>query len=280
MTTTLRPTGPEERDAAGGRSRRYAISVNGRPAGRLHLAADPGGSPVGRVLELVVDPADRRRGRGTAAALAAEEVLRGWGCTSLEARLDAGATAAHGLADQLGWVERSRNMVKEVAPDASAPPLPAGERVREMTAAEYPQWLATEREDYVRAWTDRGLPPVAAARRADSAYTRLLAEGPVTPGTVLRVLEAGGERAGALWVRNGGDLPDGAESYVYSVAVAPEHRGRGLGRALMLEAERVCAAAGLSLLGLHVFADNTPARRLYDSLGYRTIALNTVKPLG
>ncbi|NJQ05548.1 GNAT family N-acetyltransferase [Streptomyces lonarensis] len=280
MTTTLRPTGPEERDAAGGRSRRYTISVNGRPAGRVHLAADPGDAPVGRIHELVVDPADRRRGRGTVAALAAEEVLRGWGCGAVELRLDADGSAALRLAEQLGWVERSRNMVKEVAPDAGGPELPAGVALREMSAAEYPEWLAAEREDYVRAWTDRGLPPAAAARRADSAYTRLLAEGPVTPGTILRVLEIGGGRAGALWLRNGGELPDGAESYVYSVAVAPEQRGRGLGRALMVEAERVCAAAGLRLLGLHVFADNTPARRLYDALGYRTVTVNTVKPIG
>nr|WP_245240463.1 GNAT family N-acetyltransferase [Streptomyces spiramenti] len=279
----MRPIGPEERDAAGVRSRRYTISVNGRPAGRLHLAADPAGpeaGTIGRIHELVVDPADRRRGRGTVAALAAEEVLRGWGCGTLEVRLDAGAEAASGLAEQLGLVERSRNMVKEVAPGATAPDLPEGAELREMTAAEYPDWLAAEREDFVRAWTDRGVPAAAAARRADGAYTRLLAEGPVTPGTVLRVLEIGGDRAGALWVRNGGELPDGADSYVYSVHVSEGRRGQGLGRALMVEAERVCAAAGLSLLGLHVFADNTPARRLYDSLGYRTVAVNTVKRIG
>lgn len=48
----------------------------------------------------------------------------------------------------------------------------------------------------------------------------------------------------------------------------------------MLEAERVCHAAGARLLGLNVFAGNTPALRLYASLGYRPVEIHLYKPLG
>ncbi|WP_103529144.1 MULTISPECIES: GNAT family N-acetyltransferase [Streptomyces] len=285
MTTTLRPSGPEQRDEAGARSRRYALLDNGRPVGFALLGAGaPGttGADVGHIHELTVEPAERRVGRGTVAALAAEEVLRGWGCRSVEVRFRPAEDGAVRMAAQLGYTELSRNMVTEVRPGAADTPLalPEGVTLREMSAEEYPEWLVVEREEFVRSWTDRGVPEERATAHAERSYTRLLPEGPVTPGTVLRVLESGGALAGALWVRTGEELPDGAGGYVYSVRVEAGHRGRGLGRALMVEAERICAEAGVDLLGLHVFAGNTPALSLYESLGYRTVWLNQVKRLG
>ena len=61
--------------------------------------------------------------------------------------------------------------------------------------------------------------------------------------------------------------------------VAEDHRGRGLGRRLMLAAERECLAAGVADLGLNVFAGNTPALRLYGALGYRTTVHHLAKTL-
>jgi ribosomal protein S18 acetylase RimI-like enzyme len=47
----------------------------------------------------------------------------------------------------------------------------------------------------------------------------------------------------------------------------------------MLVAEAQTIASGRQLLGLNVFADNTPAERLYESLGYETTRYNFYKPL-
>ncbi|MFD0530973.1 GNAT family N-acetyltransferase [Kitasatospora arboriphila] len=58
-------------------------------------------------------------------------------------------------------------------------------------------------------------------------------------------------------------------AWVMVVEVDEEHRGRGLGRALMLAAEHECLAAGVHDLGLNVFSSNTVAVGLYASLGYR-----------
>jgi ribosomal protein S18 acetylase RimI-like enzyme len=55
--------------------------------------------------------------------------------------------------------------------------------------------------------------------------------------------------------------------WVGQLAVAQDERGRGLGRALLLEAMRRYIAAGASSLGLGVMAENRKALRLYQDVG-------------
>ncbi|MGY1454900.1 GNAT family N-acetyltransferase [Streptomyces sp. SS8] len=275
MTTTLRPTGPERRAADGARSRSYDICVNGRPAGRLRLATDERFGPsAGRIEELAVHGPDRRRGRATVAALAAEEVLRGWGCRRIEASVPADAGPALRLAAALGYTERGRSMAKELS---EAPALPPGSTVRPLEADEYPAWLESRREAYARLWTERGMDPARARARSGADHAGLLPGGPDTAGTALRVLVHGGADVGTLWLATAHARGPGA--WVFDVEVAPAHRGRGHGRTLMLAAERECLAAGVRTLGLHVFTDNTAALRLYESLGHRPTAHHLHKPL-
>ncbi|GAA2437442.1 GNAT family N-acetyltransferase [Streptomyces macrosporus] len=275
MTTTLRPTGPERRAEDGARSRAYDIRVNGRPVGRVRLAADERFGPsVGRIEEIVVDEPDRRRGRATVAALAAEEVLRGWGCRRVEASVPADAGPALRLAAALGYAEHNRTMGKELS---EPPALPAGSVVRPVEAAEYPAWLEARRAGAARFWTDLGLPPEEAGRRAGEAHAALLPRGPGTAGAVLRVLVHRDTDVGTLWLALSG--PPASAAHVFDVEVAPAHRGRGHGRTLMLAAERECLAAGRRTLGLNVCTDNVPALRLYESLGYRATVHHLHKPL-
>jgi ribosomal protein S18 acetylase RimI-like enzyme len=280
MTTTLRPDGPEVNAADGGRARAFRVCVNGRPVGEVRLSMDRRfGARTGRIDRLEVEAAERRRGRATVAVLAAEEVLRGWGCDRVEAHVPAQAADALALALALGYTERNRIMAKRLAGPAPVPP--AGSTVRALTAAEYPGWLAAERADFIRGWTDRGVPHDQATARADDAYRRLLPEGPGTDGTRLRVLSHAGTPVGTVWVAVRGSLvrPD-VDAYVYSVSVREEHRGRGHGRSLMREAERICRAAGGRRLGLSVFAGNAPALSLYESLGHEVLERYLSKPLG
>lgn len=56
---------------------------------------------------------------------------------------------------------------------------------------------------------------------------------------------------------------------VQNVGVLPEHRGRGIGRALMLKALAGFAAVGVRRVFLEVTARNEPAVRMYRALGFR-----------
>ncbi|MGK5734058.1 GNAT family N-acetyltransferase [Streptomyces sp. URMC 124] len=277
MTTTLRPTAPEQRGPGGARSRSYEVCVNSRPVGTVDLATDLRFGPTaGRILRLSIGERDRHRGRGTVAALAAEEVLRGWGCTRIEVSVDAGAEVGLGLAGALGYVERSRTMAKTLT---AAPRLPAGSEGRRMTDAEYTGWREASRAAYVQEWIDRGVPPEQARAKADADDRALLPDGAATAGTMLRVLTHEGTRVGTLWVALRDEGPDEPDAFVYDVEVVPAHRGRGHGRSLMLLAEAEALAHGARTLGLNVFAGNAPALGLYAALGYAPTAFHLYKPL-
>jgi ribosomal protein S18 acetylase RimI-like enzyme len=273
MTTTLRPTEPLQRNADGTRSRRYQVCVNSRPVGEIHLGTSPSlGDSVARVIDLRIAEPDRRRGRGTVAALAAEEVARDWGCTQIEALVPASAGIALRLFGALGYTLRNRGMEKRLG--TTPPELPPGSRARPMTEADFAEWQAYESERYARTWMERGLPEATARAKARGDHERLLPRGLATDGMVFSVLEHEGSRVGTLWLA----LQD-TKAFVFDVEADPAHRGRGHGRTLMLLAERQAIEAGRPVLGLNVFAGNTPAERLYESLGYETTSRSLSKPL-
>lgn len=277
MTTTLRPTGPDQYDAHGVRSRSYDICVNSRPVGLLRLTVDPQYGPVtGRVTQLVVEERDRRRGRGAVAALAGEEVLRGWGCRRVEITVPAAAEGALALAAGLGYSERSRSMLKELGEE---PSLPTGSAVRPLTDAEFPAWREYGLPRLARTMTERGLSAEEAARRSAASFETLLPGGASTRGAALRVLAHEGADVGRIWVELERSPRQDSDAYVYEVEVDEDRRGKGHGRTLMLVAEREAVATGAHTLGLHVFTANTPATRLYSSLGYRVVEHHFHKPL-
>ncbi|WP_030268560.1 GNAT family N-acetyltransferase [Streptomyces sp. NRRL B-24484] len=279
MTTTLRPGGAEELLPGGGRSRRWRICVNGRPVGGLRTTALPRGDQWwGEIAELEVTEG-RRRGRGTVGVLAAEEVLRGWGCSRADVTVPAEAEGALALARALGYTERMQNMAKRLG---RAPALPDGLTVRPIGAAEYPQWLADARAGYLHDLRSSGLTAQQAEAKSEADHRQVLPQGPDTPGVALRRLVDGeGRVLGSLWLHLRQEVsPDGRPlAWVMVVEVGEEHRGRGLGRALMLAAEHECLAAGVHDLGLNVFSSNTVAVALYASLGYRVTRRTLGKPL-
>ncbi|MEU1090898.1 GNAT family N-acetyltransferase [Streptomyces sp. NPDC005892] len=280
MTTTLRPIGPTQQSADGARTRTYDVCDNGRPVGTVTLATDPAFGPATGVLSgLRVAVHRRRRGRAIIASLAAEEVLREWGCVEVRAEVPAGNEPALGLAAVLGYTERSRNMEKATPARAVAPP--PGLVGRPMTGAEFVPWLATRYEEYAREWAERGVPEEQARHKSETDHAQLLPQGLATPGTYIDVLEReeDGLAAGHVWVSGRPTATGEVIGHVFYVEVDPELRGRGYGRALMGLAENMALSAGFDRIGLHVFTSNTPARRLYESLGYEPTSHNLVKAL-
>ncbi|WP_035795881.1 GNAT family N-acetyltransferase [Kitasatospora mediocidica] len=279
MTTTLRPAGPEQSLPGGGRSRRWQVCANGRPVGTVCTSSHPLGTGwIGRIAELEIIAPQRRRGRGTVAALAAEEALRQWGCVRIELSVPADAAAALALADSLGYLETNRKLAKELGqPPATTPDL----TIRRIGAEEFPHWLALTRATYREHLARSGLTPRQAYDKCEADHTELLAQGAATPGVALRQLVVEGRPVGSLWVDlSGGTLPDGRpQAWVMTVEVDADRRGHGYGRELMLAAERECLAAGVRDLGLNVYSANTVAITLYESLGYRISSRILAKPL-
>jgi ribosomal protein S18 acetylase RimI-like enzyme len=206
------------------------------------------------------------------AALAAEEVVRGWGCDRIEVSVPAEAEAALKVATVLGYVVRNRHMEKPLGD--TAPELPAGSRGRPMTHEEYGPWRELDTESFIQSWTERGVPEAEARTRALEGTAALLPDGLATEGMLFSVLEHEGTAVGALWTG-----PRDGKAFINKVEVDARYRGSGHGRTLMLLAEAQAVAAGLPAIKLNVFAGNTPAERLYESLGYDTVTWHLYKSL-
>ncbi len=86
-----------------------------------------------------------------------------------------------------------------------------------------------------------------------------------SPTAILRVLGDGAETYGyyLLLVRARSQV-----ARLYSIALDRRHRGRGLGAALIADAEAAAGHRGLARLSLEVRDDNLPAVGLYERLGY------------
>jgi ribosomal protein S18 acetylase RimI-like enzyme len=119
-----------------------------------------------------------------------------------------------------------------------------------------------------------------AGARAVQATDDLLPAGVETPGMRLLAAELVDEpgTVGLIWIGPHANLPADT-AWIWDIQVVPEHRGRGLGRALLAAGERAAIEAGFTSLGLNVFGPNAVARGLYESSGYDVTSLQMRKTL-
>jgi ribosomal-protein-alanine N-acetyltransferase len=85
-------------------------------------------------------------------------------------------------------------------------------------------------------------------------------------GRDLYYAAAAGESIQAYGMLRGWD--EGYAVPSLGIAVHPDARGRGLARAFMAFLHAAAAMRGAKRVRLKVYPDNTPARRLYERLGY------------
>ncbi len=89
-----------------------------------------------------------------------------------------------------------------------------------------------------------------------------------------------GERVGFIELQKTHDFFNGRTNcHINNVAVAPDHEGHGVGRALMAHAEEWAREHHCALVTLAVFPGNERARALYQTCGYATDLLRLVKPV-
>ena len=65
---------------------------------------------------------------------------------------------------------------------------------------------------------------------------------------------------------------DGPIAMLHALHVLPDHRGRGVARAMLVRAARWAAARGCETLALAVVANNVAAQRLFGGLGFEPVA--------
>ena len=96
-------------------------------------------------------------------------------------------------------------------------------------------------------------------------YTELISriDSDQVTGACLVAL-CGGDVVGSLGLRL-----RGPGAYVNSLYVHSQHRGRGIGRRLLLRAAELSENYGKGTLGLAVHDENAPAQQLYRGLGFR-----------
>ena len=244
-----------------------ALLAGARGGGATHVCAydgprlvgygvllDPGvsGSPV---AELVVSPDDR--GHGVGEALVAELAEHAPDGMSLWAH-GRSASAAR-LARALGY--RPARVLYQLGRSLRAlppvPPVPAGYSMR-------PFEPGVDDDDFLRVNVAAfpHLPDQGGWGRSDLAGR--LAQPWYDPAGFL-VAEGPDGIAGFHWTKCHPPEPVGE---VYVLAVAPEHRGKGLAGALLAAGMRHLADRGMSQVMLYVDGDNGPALGLYRRWGF------------
>jgi ribosomal protein S18 acetylase RimI-like enzyme len=104
-------------------------------------------------------------------------------------------------------------------------------------------------------------------------------------GAVVVVAEDGGAIVGLMvWAARTDEpyMDEAARRHgsVQDIVVAEAHRGKGIGQALLGEAERLTREAGMSRLKLTVLDGNDAAVAAYERAGYRDYARVMLKTLG
>ncbi len=243
-------------------ARNLLLVSNGELSGYAHLdPTDPVEGPSG---ELVIHPAHRRRGLGLllARALVAEAGDRP---PRLWAHGDLPAAAALAAAAGFERVRALWQMRRSLQSRLERPQLAEGTTIR--------TFVVGRDED---AWTD--LNSRAFARHPEQgAWTRedldLREREPWFDPNGFFLAERGGKLVGFHWTKIHGPGDAAARAHepigeVYVVGVDPDQRGAGLGRALTLVGLRYLRSQGLFQVMLYVDESNTPAIRLYESLGF------------
>jgi ribosomal-protein-alanine N-acetyltransferase len=98
---------------------------------------------------------------------------------------------------------------------------------------------------FAQAWNERALKDLVAS------------------GATASIAEREGRIAGFILFRTASD-----EAEILTIAVAPDARRNGVGRALVREAAHAAARTGATCLFLEVGANNAAARALYAGLGF------------
>lgn len=215
----------------------------------------PGSDCPRRHFRIIVHPKERRKGIGTLLLRQVEEQepMRG---VVLQSNCIESWTAGREFLSRAGFQVERRQWKMELD-HASARPytIPPGVEIRPHggTPADDREWLRLDHEGYSEdedaQWpTEEDL----AVRRRQRGFRFWFLE---REGSPVGFLHATATR----------------RAHIHSVVASRDHRGQALGHALMVHAIRELRGNGATGFALYVRADNTPAVKLYQRLGFEVV---------
>ena len=225
--------------------------------GRTALLFTPRAGPGTDVSEAAV----------TAAVQAALADARAAGIILVQAMVEPGDTPAAGLLARAGLRQLARLIYMERTPPLLPPNvvLPADIHLEPYSAAAHGAF----REAIMRSYEHTlDCPALAGLRDVEDVLTGHRAVGCFDP-QLWSVLHFEGRPAGCLLLA---EIPARHALELVYLGLAPEVRGRGLGRALMQRVLAIGARRHFGVMSLAVDAANAPALQLYRRVGYRAVA--------
>ena len=216
---------------------------------------------IGRtIIEGAVRSAHRRRGIGAMLMERAIEHSKGLGAGLAHASTALQGVAVQRLLEGTGFVEASRQwqMRLELADLIRGRAVERYE-IRHMAAGQEEVLTELQNRAFTGSW---GFAPnvtketvyrtrMGGGRPEDTLF--LVADGRPVAYCWTKMLVQDGVRVGIVWM----------------IGAVPEIRGRGFGRAMLLESIDFLAAQGAKAVELTVYQDNAPAVELYKATGFR-----------
>ncbi|MFY7065281.1 mycothiol synthase [Nocardiopsis changdeensis] len=264
--------------APSGSARFHVVSEDGRVVGFAFVERGEDEPDSG---EVVVDPAHRGRGHGTALL---HSVHRDAGANGVRVWAHGRTPQAVAVAEEDGWravreLHKMRMPLRDIAAEEKGGPRTAPElpppvlRPQVADRVEVRAFVVGQDE---QAWLDTNARafahhPEQGRLTLDDLLQREV-EDWFDPNGFFLATGKDGRVAAYHWTKvhaDGAGLTDGEPvGEVYVVGVDPQWQGTGLGRALTLEGLRHLRDAGLPWVHLYVDGDNEAAVRLYTSLGF------------
>lgn len=236
-----------------------------------YLYLSPADEQADRTAELCVAPQSRRHGIARALIEAAlsetSGMLRVWAHGTLPGSAQLAAKTGFAAVRELRLLELTMTDASGDPRAFDPPATPAGIEVSTFRPGEdEAAWLALNARAFAHhpeqgRWTERDLAEREPEPWFDPAGFFLARE---TDGA------GAGRPLGFHWtkVHPAGEYGPEPVGEIYVLGVDPDAGGRGLGRLLALTGLRHLAESGLRTVILYVDGDNTPAVRLYESLGF------------
>ena len=155
-------------------------------------------------------------------------------------------------------------------------------RLETMTEAQFSAYAEYTCENYARTSPHyRDIPLERSLPEVKRDFMKRLHAGPATPGFFLLAVllrEEGNEKQIGFF-DIGRNSADPKKAYIWNVELDASVRGRGFGKRALALAEDYLRARDITRVGLNVFADNSVARKLYDSAGFKVTQMNMEKKL-